>query len=182
MTASSQHVVDYLNEHGADVTYICGFLDPFEAEHFLHALLAEVEFNRPEDSRVFVHGKWLLIPRRQSGYGDPGTSYRFAGCTVSARPWAAAPSLARMREILHQRAGYEANFVLLNHYRHGADSIGWHQDDEADLGPAPQILSVSLGAVRDFQFRRRDAATSGVRTVSLALEAGSLLVMRDPTN
>jgi alkylated DNA repair dioxygenase AlkB len=99
---------------------------------------------------------------------------------VPARPW--TPTLARLRDLVRERAEFAANFVLVNGYRDGRDCIGWHSDDEADLGPAPEILSLSLGAPRDFQFRRRDAAASRLETVTLALQPGSLLVMRDPTN
>jgi hypothetical protein len=86
------------------------------------------------------------------------------------------------RELIRSRCGFEANFVLVNYYRNGGDSIGWHQDDEADLGPHPMILSLSLGAKRDFQFRHCRAADNGLPTVTIPLAHGSLLTMRDPTN
>jgi alpha-ketoglutarate-dependent dioxygenase alkB family protein 2 len=175
-----REAIDDLNRHGACVSYQPAFLSAPEAAGFLRALLEEIEFDRPEDCRVRVHGRWRDIPRRQAAYGDPGARYRFAGCTVPARPW--TPILARLRDLVRERAEFAANFVLVNSYRDGRDCIGWHSDDEADLGPAPQILSLSLGAPRDFQFRRRDAAAGRLETVTLALQPGSLLVMRDPTN
>jgi 2OG-Fe(II) oxygenase superfamily len=58
----------------------------------------------------------------------------------------------------------------------------WHSDDETDLGPAPRIASLSLGATRDFQLRRHDARMSRISPVTLPLRSGSLLVMADPTN
>jgi len=77
-----------------------------------------------------------------------------------------------------------------NYYRSGRDCIGWHADDEHDLGDAPTILSLSLGATRDFQFRHREvfpragqaARRPELQTVTLPLGSGSLLIMRDPTN
>ena len=79
-------------------------------------------------------------------------------------------------------AGFDANFVLLNLHRVGSDHIGWHSDDETDLIQPSKILSLSLGAARDFQFRRRDGRASHVETVTLQLQAGSLLTLADPTN
>jgi len=128
----------------------------------------------------------IAIPRRQCAYGDPGTRYAFSGVVVPARPW--IPPLLALRERLAEATGLHPNFVLVNHYRSGRDCIGWHADDERDLGPAPTILSLSLGAARDFQLRPRRAfgrAGEGrpeLATVTLTLEPGSLLVLRHPTN
>lgn len=180
MPAAIDSEIEYLNRHGAAVELSADFLPPHEADHVLRALMAELVFNPDEESRVRVRGRWYAIPRRQTAYGDAGTQYRFSGCNVPARPW--TPGLARLRALVHEHTGFDANFVLANLYRDGDDCIGWHSDDEADLGPKPEIVSLSLGAVRDFQLRRRDARVSGVRTVTLPLPHGSLLVLRDPTN
>ncbi len=76
------------------------------------------------------------------------------------------------------------------YYRSGRDCIGWHADDERDLGNAPTILSLSLGATRDFQLRHREAFPQAgqparrpeLQTVTIPLGSGSLLSMHDPTN
>ena len=180
----------YLHQHGACVEYYPAFLSRSEAERYKQRLLASIEFNTEEESKVrrpFSRDK-IAIPRRQAAYGDPGTSYTFAGCVVPARPW--MPLLCTLREALRQYTGDEPNFVLVNYYRSGLDSIGWHADDERDLGNAPAILSLSLGAERDFQFRHRSAfpqagqpaSRPALQTVTLPLCSGSLLIMRDPTN
>lgn len=193
MTDAAQSVVDahdpvaYLNEHGADVVYTPHFLAPEEASFFYERLLAEVEFDPPDKSairRPFSKEK-VPIPRLQSAYGDPGTSYRFSGTTVRARPW--IPILLELKEILERRTGCAPNFVLLNYYRSGRDSIGWHSDDEKDLGTRPEIASLSFGATRDFQFRHKDdfgkqKQERNLQTVMLPLEHGSLLIMKHPTN
>ena len=80
--------------------------------------------------------------------------------------------------------------TLSSYYRSGQDCIGWHADDERDLGDTPTILSLSLGATRDFQLRHREAfpragqaaRRPALQTVTLSLDSGSLLTMRDPTN
>lgn len=180
-----EEALAYLHQHGARVEYDPGFLRPQEAEHFYDSLLASLEFNPEEASKVrrpFSREK-IAIPRLQTAYGDPGTAYTFAGCTVPARPW--IPVLVVLRTLLHTRVSANPNFVLVNLYRSGNDSIGWHADDERDLGEAPDIFSLSFGAERDFQFRHRDAFPRAgqparrpdLQTVSLPLHHGSLLIM-----
>ncbi len=174
--------VHYLNTHGARVAYDPAFLAEHEARELLPRLLAELEFDAPEVSRMRqpFTGRWVELPRRQAGYGDSGTAYAFSGSEVPARPW--TPLLRELRARLRQATDVDPNYVLANLYRNGADHVGWHTDDERDLGPEPLILSLSFGATRDFQFRRRGEAARAFDTVSLPLVSGSLLVMRHPTN
>jgi alpha-ketoglutarate-dependent dioxygenase alkB family protein 2 len=184
----------YLNAHGACVKYDPEFLGRTEAAYYMQEFMARIEFNPEAESMVrrpFSSEK-IAIPRRQTAYGDSGTAYTFAGCVVPARPW--IPLFDELRDLLRERTGYTPNFVLVNHYRSGSDYIGWHADDERDLGSAPTILSLSLGAERDFQFRHREAfpraQSSSLRsdqkpdlkTITIPLRSGSLLIMRDPTN
>lgn len=177
-----------LNAHGARVEYRPGFLAADEARRWMDRLMGELEFDPPDVSRMRqpFTGRWVDIPRRQAGYGDPGTAYAFSGGRVPARPW--TPGLRELRGLLAERTGEATTYVLVNLYRDGADRMGWHSDDERDLGDEPCILSLSLGATRDFQFRRRSrgaadpGADAAIGTVTLPLEPGSLLVMRHPTN
>jgi DNA oxidative demethylase len=185
-----EEALAYLNTHGARVEYDPAFLSPMDAERYTQGLLAQLVFNTTEASKVRrpFSRDTIAIPRRQTAYGDPGTSYTFAGCVVPARPW--IPLLLELRALLRMRTGYDPNFVLVNHYRMGLDCIGWHADDERDLGEAPDILSLSLGTERDFQFRHREAfphvgrpaRRPDLQTVTIPLRSGSLLIMRDPTN
>lgn len=71
--------------------------------------------------------------------------------------------------------------MLINLYRDGKDSVAWHADDEPELGDAPVIASLSLGATRDFQMRHRNAGCNGLPVLKLPLASGSLLIMRGPT-
>jgi alkylated DNA repair dioxygenase AlkB len=98
-------------------------------------------------------------------------SYTYSGVPRDPVPW--TPLLADLRERCGRTAGVSFNGMLANLYRDGADSMGWHSDDEPALGPEPVIASVSLGAERRFDFRHR---SSGER-VSVLLPHGSLLVM-----
>lgn len=172
--------VALLNAHGANLVYVPHFLDPQQEQHYRARLEAEVEFDSPEASRVFVHGKWREIPRRQTAYGDEGLSYCFSGTRVPARPW--VPVVAELRDGMAERTGWPINFVLVNWYeslrRHG---VGWHADDERDLDPEAPIASLSLGHPRHFLFRPA-ARGAAPRTVTITLAPGSLLLMNPPTN
>ena len=75
-------------------------------------------------------------------------------------------------------AGHEFNGVLLNLYRDGRDGMGWHADDEPELGPEPVIASVSLGAERRFRLKHRRLPEA---RLDIVLPHGSLLVMAGAT-
>ena len=91
-------------------------------------------------------------------------------------PW--TPLLAEIRRQVGEQVGQPLNAVLLNLYRDGQDSMGWHSDDEAELGRNPLIASLSLGGERRFDLRRK----GGTRIEhSLMLGHGSLLVMAGQT-
>ena len=102
--------------------------------------------------------------------------------TCSGRAWIAPapwPALYEVRTQVERHTNTTFNSVLANLYRDGNDVVGWHADDEPELGPDPVIASVSLGAERDFVLRhnRRD----DVPNVTITLPRGSLLVMSDGT-
>jgi alkylated DNA repair dioxygenase AlkB len=139
------------------------------------ALAAELPL-RTDTFSMF--GRTVAVPRLISWHGDPGCRYRYSGQTYEPAPWPAG--LARLRALLAQRTGLAFNAVLANYYRDGRDSVGWHSDDERELGPARDdvaIASLSLGAMRRFVMRERE---SGERR-EFELGDGSLLVMRGLT-
>jgi alkylated DNA repair dioxygenase AlkB len=123
-------------------------------------------------ARIRLYGREVPIPRLQCWIGDPGMRYRYSGLTLEPASW---PShLAEIRDRLREETGHRFNSVLCNWYRNGADSMGWHSDDEPELGPAPVVASLTLGQARRFQFRRR-----GEHRVNTTLELShnSLLLM-----
>ncbi len=126
--------------------------------------------------RVRMFGRESDSPRLSCWIGDPGTDYRYSGVRHAPHPW---PRILRpLRGRLAGETGEDFNSVLANLYRDGRDSMGWHSDDEPELGARPVIASLSLGATRRFLLRhRRDAG----RRVALDLPHGSLLVMRGDT-
>lgn len=120
--------------------------------------------------QVFVYGKWHSIPRLQAWYGDSDTAYQYSGKTLVPHPW--SPTLASLRKQI-ESLGIATNSVLANWYRDGNDKMGWHSDNERELGDTPVIASLSLGAARDFQLKHK---VSGQR-LDLELKSGSLLIM-----
>lgn len=138
------------------------------------------------NSKVFVHGKWHKVPRKQTAYGDTGLTYTFSGATVSAQPWNNASFLKNICDLVSSLTGHKFNFVLVNRYNDGNDHMGEHRDDEGDLVPRSVIASVSLGQARDFVFRHVESRGSNAKRkidpVKLELSHGSLLIMNHPTN
>lgn len=118
-------------------------------------------------------GKPILVPRLQAWYGDPASNYGYSGLKLVVNPW--TPLLAALRDELQERLELPFNSVLLNWYRHGNDSVAWHADDEKELGPDPQIASLSYGATRRFELKHR--TRKDLKKFSIDLADGSLLLM-----
>ena len=106
-------------------------------------------------------------------HGDAEASYVYSGVRHDPLPWTSA--LRDVRGRLSDETDHEFNSVLLNLYRDGFDSVSWHADDEPELGPAPVIASISLGAPRVFQMKHKQR--SDISRVDIQLEHGSLLMM-----
>lgn len=153
--------------------YQASWLSEPMASQYLDQLLAQTPWQQPQ---VRVYGKKYPVPRLMAWYGDAGASYGYSGLRHQPLPW--TQLLARLRQQVEQACSHAFNGVLLNLYRDGQDANGWHSDDEPELGSCPLIASVSLGAARRFDLRRRDG--SGQR-ISLELAHGSLLVMAGAT-
>jgi alkylated DNA repair dioxygenase AlkB len=158
---------------GAELDFRPHWLAPETADQWLATLLAETPWEQPS---VFLHGRQYPVPRRVAWYGDADAHYAYSGLEHPPLPW--TPLLARIRAEVETVAGQRLNGVLLNHYRDGNDSMGWHSDDEAVLGRNPLVASLSLGGERRFDLRRKGG---GRIEHSLHLGHGSLLVMRGAT-
>lgn len=153
-----------------ELVYDANFLSGMEADCLLHTLTEQVHWRQ---DRIRLFGKEHLIPRLQSFQGDPGISYLYSNLRLDAEPW--HPALNQLKSRLVKPCGTTFNAVLLNLYRNGQDSMGWHSDDEPELGQNPIIASISLGEERRFLLRRKDDHSIKHEIV---LAHGSLLVMR----
>lgn len=158
---------------GATLQFCAGWLPPDRADVLLAQLQAQVAW---EVHRIRMFGRLVDSPRQSCWIGDAGAGYVYSGVRFEPRAW--PPALAVLRDEIGEAAGERFNSVLANLYRDGRDAMGWHSDDEPELGPTPVIASLSLGATRRFAFKdRRDPA----RRLALELGHGSLLVMRGAT-
>lgn len=154
--------------------YLPGFIASREADRLFEELWRGLHWERRE---IVLFGRRLLQPRLVAWYGDPGADYRYSGVTLHPRPWHRELDALRRRISSHTACRFNA--ALANGYRDGADSMGWHSDDEPELGPQPCIASLSLGAERVFLLRpRKPDATGSRRSTRLLLGHGSLLLMR----
>lgn len=149
-------------------------LEEPDASALLSALDTELAWQQPS---LRLYGREHPIPRQQVWMGPPEASYRYSGREFLPDPW--HPAVADLRDRVISAlaaAGIDARFnsVLLNRYASGEERMGWHSDDEPELGDDPLIAAVSLGAERPLRFRwkRREAPAFNVW-----LPHGSLLVM-----
>lgn len=157
-----------------DFEYLREFLPAAEADRSFEVLWRELDWER---RAITLFGRRVLQPRLVAYYGDPRAAYTYSGLTWRPRPW--HPVLLELKARIERRSGCIFNAVLANGYRDGADSMGWHSDDEAELGDRPCIASLSLGAERVFLVRPKAVDAKGERrSKRLPLEHGSLLLMR----
>ncbi len=157
----------------ASVSHFHGWLLSAEADALLQALQESVPW---EVHRIRMFGRWVNSPRLSCWMGDAEAHYRYSGADFAPHPW--APAVQELSERLQQACAAPFNSVLINRYRSGSDSMGWHSDDEPELGQRPVIASLSLGASRRFVLRRRDDHSA---KCGFELAHGDLLVMAGDT-
>jgi alkylated DNA repair dioxygenase AlkB len=160
----------------ADVRYAQTWLDQKEADALFEHLQHEISWER---HRLSLFGRQVDSPRLSCWIGDSGASYTYSRTRFEPRPW--TPALLALRERLQTFCGVRFNSVLANLYRDGQDSMGWHSDDEPELGPRPVIASISLGAERRFRLRRKSPRGTRSTPLGLPLAHGSLLCMAGDT-
>lgn len=147
---------------------------PRPAPMLLSELIRETPWRSEE---ITVWGKNRLQPRLTAWYGDEGQNYTYSGILMNPVPW--TQTLLEIRELVESKCDEVFNSVLLNYYRDGHDSMGFHSDDEPELGPRPTIASLSLGESRLFAFKRK--CRSDALLVNIELASGSLLLMKGDT-
>ncbi|MEL5917033.1 alpha-ketoglutarate-dependent dioxygenase AlkB family protein [Stenotrophomonas maltophilia] len=157
----------------ADIHWHRGWLAADQADLMQQQLEQRIPW---QVHRIRMFGRIVDSPRLSCWMGDAEARYRYSGTDFLPEPW--QPALLPLRERLQAFCGHAFNSVLLNRYRSGGDYMGWHSDDEPELGPAPVIASLSLGAPRRFLLRRRD---DPARKAEYLLGHGDLLVMAGQT-
>ncbi|MGR8953114.1 MAG: alpha-ketoglutarate-dependent dioxygenase AlkB family protein [Gammaproteobacteria bacterium] len=124
-----------------------------------------------QEESIFIFGKWCKVPRLMCWYGDPGAVYNYSGVIHRPLPWTVELSAVKSR--VEAVCNGIFNSVLANLYRDGRDSMGYHADDEKELGINPVIASLSLGDERVFRLRHKKRRAN----LDLVLAHGDLLVM-----
>ena len=158
---------------GADLLFYPDWLPVELANSLMKAALENIAW---ECHRIKIFGREVDSPRLSCWIGDAGASYVYSQTRFEPHAW--LPELQIARQRLQNEFECQFNSVLANRYRNGQDSMGWHSDDERDLGKQPVIASISLGATRRFSFK---AKTAGAKAAHIELPHGSLLLMRGDT-
>ncbi len=168
----------------AELLFIESFFNKEEADYFQKELTENINWQQGE---ITMFGKKVLEPRLTAWYGDEGKVYTYSGKTQIPLLWNtpllsiknrieqfSTPSVFLAKPTENNLIMNNFNSVLLNYYRNGTDSMGFHSDDEKELGLNPTIASVNFGESRRFIFRRKDDKN---QKFELLLTHGSLLIM-----
>ena len=154
------------------VYYYGKILNSKSASRIFDLLMKNILWKNDE---VIIFGKRIITKRKAAWYGDSDYLYTYSNSTKQALPW--TEELSWLRQIIKDLIGTKFNSCLLNLYHNGNEGMGWHSDDEKSLGKNNTIASLSLGAERKFLFKHKQSK----QIVSLLLEHGSLLVMKEAT-
>lgn len=152
------------------VIYLKEFFQPEKANYYFCWLKENSKWQQDE---IFLFGKKRLAPRLSAWYGDEGMSYTYSGLELQPKKW--NELLLEIKEKIENEVSIKFNSVLLNYYRYGQDSMGWHSDDEKELGKNPVIASLTFGYPRRFILRNKKDYTD---KIDIPLEHNSLLIMK----
>jgi alkylated DNA repair dioxygenase AlkB len=154
------------------VFYFGKIMDYSKAEYFFNRLMETIEWKNDE---AIIFGQLITTKRKVAWYGDTNFKYSYSKITKEALLW--TPELEELKRLVEEKTGESYNSCLLNLYHDGNEGMAWHSDGEKDLKKNGAIASLSFGAERKFAFKHKTTK----ETVSLNLEHGSLLVMKDET-
>jgi len=154
------------------VNYYGALMTIAEADRYLNALLETIEWKNDE---AVIFGKRIITKRMVAWYGDRQFEYTYSNITKQALPW--TKELLELKIIAERATGETFNSCLLNLYHDGSEGMAWHSDGERDLKKNGAIGSLSFGAERKFAFKHKQTK----EVVSIVLQHGSLLVMKDET-
>lgn len=143
-----------------------------QAQQYLNQLLDTIKW---ENDEAVIFGKHIITKRKVAWYGDSNYSYTYSNVTKLALSW--TKELIELKMLTEKITGATYNSCLLNLYHNGDEGMAWHSDDEKMLTENAAIASLSFGAERKFSFKHKRSK----ETVSIMLEAGSVLVMKDVT-
>ena len=168
--AESKH----LKFQDGEFIYYPDYFESSESENYYKFFLHQIPWKQ---DTIKIYGKEFPIPRKAAWYGDPGKSYTYSGIKMNPIKWNL--ELLSIKNKIEEQLKIEFNSLLLNLYEDGDHSVGWHADDEKELGNHITIASISFGQTRDFQLKHK--TDTNLERITLPLENGSLLLMLPPT-
>lgn len=157
----------------SEITYFPAFLDAHEANEYFKKLKTTVSWQQDD---IKVYGKTYPQPRLTALYGNNGKPYSYSN--IIMQPQVFSEELLAIKQKIEEITQIKFTSCLLNLYRDGKDSNGWHADDEKELGINPAIASLSLGQERFFHFRHKKDKNIKHK---ILLNHGSLLLMQGET-
>jgi alkylated DNA repair dioxygenase AlkB len=158
-----------LSQHG-ELYLLPNFLNAEDADIAYESLLQNIKWKQ---YHIKMFGKLLAQPRLTAWHGSAGLNYSYSGLNLAPEPF--SKELLTLKAKIEQVGSTQFNSVLLNLYRNERDSMGWHADDERELGINPVIASLSLGQTRKFQVKHK---LNKDLNLNLLLTHGSLLLMK----
>ncbi len=165
-------ITNILPKNGV-INFYPNFLNTTEADFLLEKLKHSLKWQH-ESIKIF--GKEILQPRLTALYGIENKIYTYSGRTMFPLPFTDELLYIKHKIDIFEKENFTT--VLCNYYRNGNDSMGWHSDNEKELGKNPLIASLSLGADRKISFKHKNDKNY---KIELVLNHGSLLIMKDET-
>lgn len=152
--------------------YYPRFFSDEVADKYLKDFMDRIEWR---EEHYVLYGKMVKAPRLMAWYGDTHATYYYSGIQHQPNLWIAP--LTEIRNALESKFNCSFNSVLANLYRNGQDSMGWHADNEPELGKNPIIASVSFGSERQFYLRHNSQKS----ILKMLLQHASVLLMQGET-
>lgn len=162
--------VELIELEDGEILWVRHFYSPEKCTELFENLQSDLPWRQ---DNIKVAGKDQPIPRLQAWFGDPGSAYTYSGLTMEPTPW--TDTLLAIKQDIENYGDCHFNSLLANLYRDENDSVGWHADNEKELGQNPIIASLSLGGARDFLLKHKQHPD---KKLSISLNSGDLLIMK----
>lgn len=172
MTLFPSNPTENLLPFDGTVNYFGKIISLQEANYYFDILINTIKWQNDE---AVIFGKHIIIARKVAWYADANFQYTYSNTTKQALAW--TKELLELKTISEKLTNEKYNSCLLNLYHNGSEGMAYHSDDEKALKKNGSIASLSFGVERKFLFKHK----TNKQTISILLEHGSLLVMKDQT-
>ena len=167
-------MVSSISFYGCEIEIYKSFFNEEHSDMLFNILKSETSWVQND---IVIFGKKYKIPRLNDWYGSVDMNY--SNINFEAKPL--TKTLDQIRKKIEKETSSNYNSVLMNLYRNGNDSMGWHSDDENIYNPIAPIASLSLGGSRWMKFKKKTKKGLGKKTLKLRLDTGDLIIMKYPT-